>query len=319
MRTSRKLLISALTIIVLTVAAVPLINLTVYTPARAAETYIGALEDGDAQRAFSYLSAPTPSSTLALSSEVLSAAPDLPREPEAETVSVDGEQAKVRLSYNLSSQERTIDLTMVKLPASAGLFDRWAIEQKEWPTLALDVSGSSTATVNGYGVSAGSVPVLFPASYLVGFDATYLKSKSERAEVTAPGDSPTVKLSPEPTAKLEDTVTEQVTEHLEDCVKAKTLMPAGCVFGYDTDNEIIGDISWSLERRPEISLTSSGNDLELTPSTVEVRVKGRYRDIVTAAEHDLDEKLSFVLGGSVVVKSSQVSFEPRRMGDISVV
>ena len=91
MRTSRKLLISALTIIVLTVAAVPLINLTVYTPARAAEAYIGALEDGDAQRAFSYLSAPTPSSTLALSSEVLSAAPDLPREPEAETVSVDGE------------------------------------------------------------------------------------------------------------------------------------------------------------------------------------------------------------------------------------
>ena len=250
---------------------------------------------------------------------MLSAAPDLPREPEAETVSVDGEQAKVRLSYNLSSQERTIDLTMVKLPASAGLFDRWAIEQKEWPTLALDVSGSSTATVNGYGVSAGSVPVLFPASYLVGFDATYLKSKSERAEVTAHGDYPTVKLSPEPTAKLEDTVTEQVTEHLEDCVKAKTLMPAGCVFGYDTDNEIIGDISWSLERRPEISLTSSGNDLELTPSTVEVRVKGRYRDIVTAAEHDLDEKLSFVLGGSVVVKSSQVSFEPRRMGDISVV
>src|SRR5699024_4338119 len=112
---------------------------------------------------------------------------------------------------------------------------------------------------------------------------------------------------------------EQVTEHLEDCVKAKTLMPAGCVFGYDTDNEIIGDISWSLERRPEISLTSSGNDLELTPSTVEVRVKGRYRDIVTAAEHDLDEKLPFGPGGSVVGKSTQVSFEPRRMGDISVV
>ncbi|WP_209370265.1 hypothetical protein [Brevibacterium renqingii] len=318
MRPSRKLLISALTIIVLTVAAVPLLNLTVYTPARAAEAYIGALEDGNAHRAFSYLSSPTPSSTLALSSEVLSAAPDLPRDAEAETVSVDGDHAKVRLSYTLSSQEQTIDLTMVRLPASAGLFDRWAIEQKEWPTLTLDVSGSSTATVNGYGVSAGSVPVLFPASYLVGFDATYLKSKSERAEVTAPGDSPTITLSPEPTAELEETVTEQVTDHLEDCVKSKTLMPAGCVFGYDTDNEIIGDISWSLERRPQISLTASGNDLELTPSTVEVRVKGRYRDIVTAAEHDLDEKLSFVLGGSVVVRSSQVSFEPRRMGDVSI-
>src|SRR5699024_9557701 len=156
-----------------------------------------------------------------------------------------------------------------------------------------------TATVNGYGVSAGSVPVLFPASYLVGFDATYLKSKSERAEVTAPGDSPTVKLSPEPTAKREDTVTEQVTEHLAECVKPHTLMPAARVCGYDTDNEISGDSSWSLARTPQLSLTPSGNDLELTPSTVEVSVKGRYRDIVTAPEHDLDEKLSFVLGGSV--------------------
>lgn len=318
MRTSRKLLISALLVIILTVAAVPLLNLTVYTPARAAEAYIGALEDGDARRAFSYLSAPPPSSTLALSDEVLSAAPDLPRQAEAETVSVDGDRAKVRLSYDLSSRKQTIDLTMVRLPPSAGLFDRWAIQQKEWPTLNLDVLGSSTATVNGYGVSTGSVPVLFPASYLVGFDATYLKSKSQRAEVTAPGDSPAVKLSPEPTAKLEETVKEQVTDHLKVCMTSKTLMPAGCVFGYETDNEIIGDISWSLERSPKISLTSSGNDLQVTPSTVEVRVKGRYRDIVTAAEQDLDERLSFVLGGSVVVKSSQVSFEPRRLGDITV-
>ncbi|NJI21466.1 hypothetical protein HBJ00_22980, partial [Aeromonas veronii] len=88
------------------------------------------------------------------------------------------------------------------------LFDRWAIEQKAWPTLDLDVSGSSTATVNGFSVSAGEVPVLFPATYLVGFDATFLKSKSERAEVTAPGDSPKISLAPQPTAKLEQAVAE---------------------------------------------------------------------------------------------------------------
>lgn len=319
MRTSRTLLISALVIIVLTVATVPLLNLTVYTPARAAEAYIGAIEDGSAERAFSYLSSPAPSSTLALSSQVLSSAPDLPRDANAQTLSADGDRAKVRLSYILSSQKRTVELNMVKLPASAGLFDRWAIEQKEWPTLSLKVSGSSTATVNGFGVAAGEVPVLFPASYLVGFDATYLKSKSERAEVTGPGESPTVSLSPRPTAKLEETVKDQVTEHLRGCVKSKTLMPSGCVFGYDTDNEIIGDVKWSLVSEPQISLTSSGNDLELTPATVKVRVEGRYRDIVTAAEHDFDETLSFVLGGSVVVRSSQVSYEPRRLGDVSVV
>lgn len=318
MRTSRNLLISALIVVVLTVAAVPLLNLTAYTPARAAEAYIAAIEKGDAERAFSYLSGPTPSSTLALNREVLSAAPDLPRDAQAETISTDGDHATVKLSYGLSSQTQSIELSMVKLPPSAGLFDRWAIEQEKWPTLNLEVSGSSTATVNGYSVAAGEVPVLFPATYLVGFDATYLKSKSERAEVTAPGDAPKIELSPEPTAKLEEAVSEQVTEHLQNCVKATTLYPAGCVFGYDTDNEILGDVSWSLTGEPQISLTASGNDLELTPSTVEVRIKGRYRDIVTAAEHDFDETLSFVLGGSVVVRASQVSFEPRRLGDVSV-
>ncbi|MCI4012288.1 hypothetical protein [Brevibacterium sp. ZH18] len=318
MRTSRNLLIAGLVIIVLSVAAVPLLNFAVYTPARAAEAYISAIEKGDAERAFSYLSSPTPSSTLALNHEVLAAAPDLPRDAKATTIETNGDHAKVTLTYVLSSQTQTIKLSMVKLPAAAGLFDRWAIEQKEWPTLNLDVSGSSTATVNGYSVAAGSVPVLFPATYLVGFDAMYLKSKAERAEVTAPTDSSTVTLSPEPTAKLEETVREQVDEHLQTCVKAKTLYPSGCVFGFDSDNEILGDVKWSLERKPQVSLTASGNDLELTPTTVEVRIEGRYRDIVTAAEHDFNEKLSFVLGGSVVVKSSQVRYDPRRMGDVSV-
>ncbi|GAA1860759.1 hypothetical protein [Brevibacterium marinum] len=318
MRTSRKLLISALLVIVLTVAAVPLLNLSVYTPARAAEAYISAIEDADAERAFSYLTSPTPSSTLALNHDVLNAAPDLPRDAEATTVSTDGDRAKVELSYVLASQTQTVELSLVKLPATAGLFDRWAIEQEEWPTLDLQVSGSSTATVNGYGVAAGEVPVLFPATYLVGFDATYLKSKSERAEVRAPTDTATIKLSPEPTPKLEQAVDDQVTEHLHKCVKSETLYPAGCVFGYDTDNEILGDVKWSLTREPQVSLTASGNDLELTPSTVEVRVQGRYRDIVTAAEHDFDETLSFVMGGSVVVKSSQVSFDPRRLGNVTV-
>lgn len=318
MRPPRALLISALVVIVLTVASVPLLNVTVYTPARTVEAYMSAIEAGNAERAFSYLSSPTPGSTLALNQDVLSASPDLPREASAETLSTKGDRATVRLNYVLSSQTRSIDLTLVRLPAAAGLFDRWAIEQKAWPTLDLDVSGSSTATVNGFSVAAGEVPVLFPATYLVGFDASFLKSKSERAEVTGPGDSPTVTLSPEPTAKLQEAVAKQVDEHLKNCVKSKTLMPSGCVFGYETDNEILGDVEWSIVREPKISLTASGGDLELTPATAEVRIKGRYRDIVTADEQNLDETLSFVLGGSVVVKASKVRVEPRRLGEVSI-
>ncbi len=318
MRTSRNLLIAALVVVVLSVAAVPLLNFVVYTPARAAESYVAAVARGDAERAFSYLSSPTPTSTMALGSEVLDAAPDLPRDAQARTISTDGDHATVELSYVLGSRPQSVELSMVKLPAAAGLFNRWAIEQEDWPTLGLEVSGSSTATVNGYSVSAGQVPVLFPATYLVGSDGTYLKSKSESVRVTAPGDSPTISLSPEPTKQLQEAVAEQVKEHMHKCVRATTLHPAGCVYGYDTDNEILGEVKWSLEREPEVSLTAEGNDLELTPTTVEVRIQGRYRDIVTAAEHDFDERLSFVLGGSVVVRSAEVRYEPRRLGDVTV-
>lgn len=318
MRTARNLLVAALVVIVLTVAAVPLLNVAVYTPARAAEAYVAAIARGDAERAFSYLSSPTPTATMALGDDVLAAAPDLPRDAEAETISTSGDRAKVELSYVLGSRPQTVELSMVKLPPAAGLFDRWAIEQEAWPMLGLEVSGSSTATVNGYSVSAGKVPVLFPATYLVGSDGTYLKSKTERVEVTAPGDSSTIRLSPEPTKQLQEAVSEQVKEHMQECVRARTLQPPGCVFGYETDNEILGEVKWSLEREPDVSLTAEGNDLELTPATVEVRIQGRYRDIVTAAEHDFDERLSFVLGGSVVVRSSEVRYEPRRLGDVTV-
>lgn len=318
MRTSRNLLIGGLLVIVLTVASVPLLNLVFYTPARTVEAYVAAVVAGDAERAFSYLSSPTPTSTTALSEDVLKAAVDLPRNAKATVTSSDEDSAKVGLDYTLGSRPQHVDLDLVKLPAAAGLFSRWAIQQKQWPTLDLDVSGSSSVTVNGFSVNAGVVPVLFPATYLVGFDGAYLKSKTERAQITRPADAPKISLAPEPTPKLQEAVKEQVATSLKDCVKSKTLFPTGCVFGYETDNEIIGDVKWSMVKEPQVSLTTDGGDLELTPATTQVRIQGRYRDIVTAAEHDFDEKLSFVLSGSVTVKSSQVSFEPRRLGDVSV-
>jgi hypothetical protein len=155
MRTSRRLLISALTVVVLTVAAVPLLNFTVYTPARAAEAYISAIE-----KAMRRVPSPTcrhrlrrrPWRSATRSSRRLPTCRATPRRRPSPSTATMRRSASAITSPR---KEQTVDLNMVRLPASAGLFDRWAIEQQEWPTLSLDVSGSSTATVNGYGVSTG--------------------------------------------------------------------------------------------------------------------------------------------------------------------
>ena len=56
---ARALLIAGLLIIALTAAAVPLLNLTVYSPARAVDAYFDALADEDAAAALGMLAAPS--------------------------------------------------------------------------------------------------------------------------------------------------------------------------------------------------------------------------------------------------------------------
>ncbi len=310
-RAAFRLLLGALLAVVLTVATVPALNLTAYSPQRSVLSYLAALEDGDASRALGLLAAPPTRNTEALHDEVLAGAWSLPSRAEVIGAATDGDRAEVAVRFDLGDTSHEQTYTLVRGAPRWGLFDRWLLEVEKWPRLGLDVSGSSVAEVNGVSAPTdrGGIPVLFPVGYTVGFDAEYLRADPVLVDVIAPGQIATAALDPQPTAALLSEVEDRVAAQIDACEEQRTLLPAGCPFGFETDHEILGDVTWRIVEQPPVTLTSSGTHLTIAPGEAVVEVSGRSRDIVTAFESDFTERIIVQVVGTVTVDGGEIEVD----------
>ncbi|GAA4283578.1 hypothetical protein GCM10022261_11090 [Brevibacterium daeguense] len=313
-----RLFFAAALVVVLTVASVPLLNVLVYSPARTVSRYLSAVENGDAARALGLLAAPETATTDALDAQVLANAPSLPHQIDIVDSEVEDSTATVTARYNLGNSSHESEFSLVKAGSAFGLYDRWLIRIDEWPRISLNVRGSQSAQINGVSapVDRGPIPVLFPVAYDVGFNADYLRSEITRTELLNPGAVAEVTLHPAPTEELRQEVQRQVNAQLDTCAEAKTLLPAGCTFGYETNHQILGDVSWRVVRYPEVKLSSEGSELVVTETEAELEITGRYRDIVTAYESDFTERLSVELSASVRVTDGAVTVQPHEPGQL---
>lgn len=305
-----RLLLAAIIAVVLTVASVPVLNLTAHAPQRALVAYLSALEDGDAARALSLLAAPETRNSAALADAVLANAWSLPSGPRVVDSRVHGDRAEVTIRFALGDSSHEETYTLVRAAPQWGLFDRWLIEVEKWPRLGLDVTGSSVVEINGVAAPAdrGGVPLLFPAGYTVGFNAEYLRSDPVRVDVLRPGEIAPVTLDPEPTEALAREVAADAVAQLDACAEQTTLMPTDCPFGFETDHEILSDaVAWRIVEHPEITLASSNTQLTVAPAEAVVEVSGRSRDIVTAYESDFTERIIVRITGVVTVADGTVS------------
>ena len=305
-----RLLLAAIIAVVLTVASVPVLNLTAHAPQRAVVAYLSALEDGDASRALGLLAAPSTRNTAALDDAVLTNAWSLPSDPRVVNSRVEGDRATVTVGFTLGDSSHEETYSLVRAAPQWGLFDRWLIEVDKWPRLGLDVTGSSVVEINGVAAPAdrGGVPLLFPAGYTVGFNAEYLHADPVRVDVLRPGEIAPVTLDPEPTEALAREAAAEAVAQLDACAEQTTLMPSGCPFGFETDHQILGDeVAWSIVEHPSITLTADGTQLTIAPAEAVVEVSGRSRDIVTAYESDFTERIIVRITGLVTVADGEVS------------
>ena len=123
-----------------------------------------------------------------------------------------------------------------------------------------------------------------------------------------------VQLAAEPTEELRAEVERLVHEHLDECVTATTLMPAGCTFGHDTVNTMLGDVSWEMVEYPDVQLSTERRRLVTAPAEGVAQVSGRYRDIVTAMESDFDEPVSFTFSAAVTIEDGKPAIQPLEAG-----
>jgi hypothetical protein len=87
-------------------------------------------------------------------------------------------------------------------------------------------------------------------------------------------------------------------------------MPEGCTFGLDSVNDFQGDVEWEMVEYPDVRLTSERRRLVTAPAQGVAHITGTYRDIVTAAEMELDEDVPFTFTASVTVVDGQPRIQP---------
>lgn len=303
-----KLLVAAVLVAILGLASVVALNAWVYTPQRTIEGYFDALTSGDAATARGYLQAPDPQPGSAITDDSLRQAASLPTQLRITDVARTGDTATVTASYALGNMKKETTFSLVRTGADWAGFRSWAIRLQAWPALRLQVSGASIAEVGGVAVpTARDVPVFFPASYSIGFNATYLKSKTQRVDVTDPTAAVRATLTPEPTEALRTEVAAIVRQQLDACARQNTLMPAGCSFGYTTNNTVLGKVGWKISQYPDIRLQAEGAKLIIVSSTVGADLSVRMRDSVTAYESQVDEPVTAPFTATVEVRGSTVS------------
>ena len=154
---------------------------------------------------------------------------------------------------------------------------------------------------------AGETPVLFPVTYTVGFNSTYLRSDLQTVDVTEPDTTSAVHLTGKPTPELTKKVSEILKKQIDQCVKEKTLMPAGCGFGKETTNQILGDVKWSVKSYPNVTLENGASGIEMAPANVELTVSGKQRDAVTAFESTFTDTVTARMRAQVRIEGNNVT------------
>lgn len=291
-----------------TMLSVPILNFTVHVPGRAVLTYFKALEKHDTNRALTMLDIPHERKLDGVSDDILSGAASVPKQAKVlDSERVNENEYDVKVSYVQGSDTRETTFRVKRDARTFGTIQKWSIKIDQWPVIAIDAGGAPTAQLNGVSIPAGETRVLFPVTYTVGFNSTYLRSDYQTVDVTEPATTSDVHLTGKPTKELTKKVADIVKKQIDECMKATTLMPAGCGFGKETNNQILGDVKWKVKSYPHVTLENGASGIEMAPTSVEFTVSGKQRDAVTAFESTFTDTVTTRMRAKVRIEGNNVT------------
>ncbi|GAB3563795.1 hypothetical protein [Spelaeicoccus albus] len=312
-------LVAAGGLIVIGVLGVLALNHWVYTPARAALGYLTAVGNGDSHRALALLNPRGLDSAnrAALSKRVLSGASDLPEDFDlAGTRELSDGRVAVTYDYTLNDSRASATFVAEKGPSRWLVFNDWRLRPEKLPRLTITVPGSSTVAINGVrlelGSSTQSLPVLFPATYTVGYSSKYVRASPESVTVsshTATPDDVTLSLTATPALGRE--VHRQIKASLTACADATVLAPSGCPFAVNNDNKILGRVSWTINKVPTVELSRAHGAWVMADATGEATASGTEMDIVTAKKSKFRTSSTFEYSATVRIADGRVLVMPK--------
>lgn len=313
------------------VSAVGILNREIYSAPAFVRLYLDALARHDVTAALA-----TPGVVLDTSDE--------PGEGAAALVSPDalGEIADIRLvsdtqlvegrhrlvfSYTLSgrSGEQVVagqsEFDVEKTGTSWLVFPQWAFVRSPTAQATVTVSHASTFTAGRTVVTAGppeefhavgEYEVLVPSLTVLSHDSALLGAVPSKLAATKPLSAVGAIVEAKPKQVFLDAVQEAVDDFLDACAQEPLLYPPGCPFGFEVDDRIVSEPSWTMESYPALTILA-GQDGWVVPNAtgsarIAVDIRSLYDGTVTPRDQEVPFEVTFAL---TITPTGTIAFTPR--------
>jgi len=246
-------------VVMLWLVTVLVLNLTLYSAGGFVMSYLRALEAG-------HYTAAAARAGLNEAPLVAPSSRELMSDPRVvSTGSLPGGEIVVLAAYNLAGEAHETVFVVEESEPILWFFTSWRFARAPTATLDVSVIGDNRVVINDQAlvVSRLGVPprttVLVPGYYEATLSTRWVTAEPQALSVTEISSSNPVRISPEPTAALEDAVNAAVEDFLDECARQGVLQPASCPFGVTIEDRVIGAPVWRVLDYPDVQLTLAGD------------------------------------------------------------
>ncbi|MDQ0212563.1 hypothetical protein [Arthrobacter bambusae] len=265
-------------VVVLIVAGFTTVNLIkgANGPDKVVQSYLQALQDGDAQKALAISDPNIPNERrVLLTNQVFGQARNRLDGFTVLGTDVKDNNATVHAELRQAGSKANVDYQLSKVAPDL-LNDHWKLAPTPVGSFGIATDSSiGTITVNGVDVSLGAQPTsgfgssytfpAFPGTYTIGLPGSekYLTTDGGTATVNIgnsqqnqiPG---VVTLTTRPSDAFRTEVQAQVTKLLNQCAASTSLLPTGCPFGTYSFYPV-RNIKWAITTMPTVLIGNGGN------------------------------------------------------------
>lgn len=234
---------------------------------------------------------------------------------------VSGNDAKttVTASYLLGGEKATGTFVVTRIGSTMGVFESWAFAELPvakakvtvWHDASFSVGDSSQidlrstdsakdATVWG---GTGTYLLFAPGNYVFDHTSTWLTAEKVTLDVATPGETAEVVVDVQANKAFTKRVQKEVDDYLDKCVKQDVLQPAGCPFGYQTGNRIVGEPSWEVAEYPAIKVVPGETTWAVRDAVGKLRITGEVQSLYDGTISPLDEIVDAVFNINISIRS----------------
>lgn len=316
----------ALLLVAAFLAALGALNQTVYGASSFVERYLTAIAEDDIATAsttpgvalddaeLSALGLPPDVSTAMFRSDVIEIGPEdvrIVRDAE----NADGTHS-VTASYRLQTAivETTFDVR--PLAPLYGVLNRWEFAVS--PIAVIDVTAAhnplftvGSLTLDARATKSGDELTAFtqvtpylaiaPAVYEFGYQSTLLEAVPVALPVE-PSSRTAVAVDAIPTATFVERVQARVDDYLQKCTTQPVLKPAGCPFGIDIDDRVVGEPVWTMVSNPVVTLTPGETAFEMPPTEGVAHISVEVQSLFDGEYSQLEVDRPFQMALSAVIR-----------------